>query len=172
MFMTPTDDSAKNLIDRAEQLGVKINVDTYHRVFGFGCRDEFPRDKYNMFVLDECSMLSSDNFTIIMDKLNQTQKLLLAGDFWQLPCINETPIYDNWTGVKSTAYKKFEIRELTNNWRQKEDSEFFNLCQKLRGTLTKNEAYRILKILNSRVVPRTIFQGKSHSELTRQQRYK
>ena len=82
MFMTPTDDSAKNLIDRAEQLGVKINVDTYHRVFGFGCRDEFPRDKYNMFVLDiECSMLSSDNLTIIMDKLNQTKNCYWLATF-------------------------------------------------------------------------------------------
>ena len=64
-----------------------------------------------MFVLDECSMLSSENLKIIMDKLNQTQKLLLAGDFYQLPCINETPIYDNWTGAKSTEYKKFEVIE-------------------------------------------------------------
>jgi hypothetical protein len=113
MFMTPTNDSAKNLLDRARELNVEINVDTYHRVFGFGCEDVFPRHKYNMFVLDECSMLSSENLKIIMNKLNPTQKLTMAGDFWQLPCINETPIYDNHTGIKSQEYKQFEIRELT-----------------------------------------------------------
>ena len=152
MFMCPTNDAAKNLIDRAKELGVEINVDTYHRVFGFGCMDMFPRDKYTRFVLDECSMLSAENLNIIMSKLSPSQKLLLAGDFWQLPCINETPIYDNWTHVKSPDYEKFEIRELTKNWRQKEDIEFFNLCQSLRDELTEDEALIILKTLNSRVV--------------------
>ena len=152
MFMTPTNDAAKNLIDRGKELGVKIKVDTYHRVFGFGCVDIFPRDKYDRFVLDECSLLSAENLKIIMGKLKPTQKLLLAGDFWQLPCIHDTPIYDNWTGVKSTEYKQFEVMELTKNWRQQEDSEFFNLCQSLRGKLTKDEALNILKVLNSRVV--------------------
>lgn len=125
MFMAPTNDAAKNLIDRAKELNVEINVDTYHRVFGFGCLDVFPRYKYNMFVLDECSMLSSENLKIIMDKLDKTQKLTLAGDFWQLPCINEVPIYDNHTGIKSYEYKKFEIRELTKKLEAKRRSRIF-----------------------------------------------
>lgn len=152
MFMAPTHDAVKNLLDRASELNVKINVGTYHKVFGFGCFDRFPRNKYTRFVLDECSMLSAENLMIIMNKLNPTQSLLLAGDFCQLPCIEETPIYDNWTGEKSKEYKKFEIRELTKNFRQQEDPEFFSLCNSLRGQLTKDKAREILDVLNTRVV--------------------
>ena len=152
MFMAPTHDAVKNLLDRARQLNVKINVGTYHKVFGFGCFDRFPRNKYSRFVLDECSMLSAENLKQIMNKLNPTQSLLLSGDFHQLPCIEETPIYDNWTGIKSKEYEKFEIRELTKNFRQQEDPEFFSLCNSLRGQLTKDKAREILDVLNSRVV--------------------
>jgi hypothetical protein len=151
MFLAPTNDAVKNLVDRAKALNITIQADTYHKVFGFGCRDEFPRNKYTRFVLDECSMLSADNLNIIMNKMNKNQSLLIAGDFWQLPCIQpDTPIYDNWTGEMSAEYKRFEIKELTTNWRQKTDSEFFELCNRLRGKLSKEEAMKILAILNVR----------------------
>ena len=154
MFIAPTHDAVKNLLDRAKELNVKINAGTYHKVFGFGCFDRFPRNKYSRFVLDECSMLSAENLMIMMNKLNPTQSLLLAGDFHQLPCIEETPIYDNWTGEKSEEYEKFEIRELTKNWRQLEDPEFFSLCNSLREELTEEKAHEILDVLNTRVVYR------------------
>jgi hypothetical protein len=161
LFMAPTHEAIKNLIDRGEQMDTPVIAETYHKVFGFGCRDMFPRDAYTYFVLDECSMLSAENLKIMISKLKPHQSLILAGDFWQLPCISSssdgtqtTPIYDNWTGEKSEEYEKFEIRELTQNWRQKEDANFFGLCQKLRGKLTKSEAEAVLKTLNSRVVPK------------------
>jgi hypothetical protein len=151
VYLAPTNDAVKNLVDRAKELNITIQAYTYHRAFGFGCADVFPRNKYRRFVLDECSMLSADNLKIIMKKLNSTQSLLIAGDFCQLPCIDDTPIYDNWTGKKSEEYEKFEIRELTKNWRQKEDPEFFSLCNKLRCKLSTEEAKEILNVLNSRV---------------------
>jgi len=153
MYMAPTNDAVKNLFDRAKQLNININATTYHKVFGFGCEDRFPRNKYNRFILDECSMLSAENLKTIMNKLNPTQSLLMAGDFCQLPCIEETPIYDNWTHEKSIEYEKFEVKELTKNWRQKEDAEFYSLCNSLRGELNEDKAKQILKVLNSRVLP-------------------
>jgi hypothetical protein len=146
MFMAPTTDAVKNLLDR----GVS-KADTYHRVFGFGCKDIFPRHLYTRFILDECSMLSAENLRIIMGKLEPHQSLIMAGDFCQLPCIEATPIYDNWTGKKCPEYEMFEVRELTKNWRQKEDPEFFNLCNELRGKLSKSDALEILKKINTRV---------------------
>ena len=144
----------KSLVDRAKALNIHIEASTYHKVFGFGCRDEFPRHKYTRFVLDECSMLSADNLRIIMNKMNKNQSLLIAGDFWQLPCIQpDIPIYDNWTGEMSAEYKRFEIKELTKNWRQLEDPEFFELCNELRGKLSKEEAMRIIAMLNQRIKP-------------------
>jgi len=152
MFMAPTNAAVKNLLDRAKSLNITINCATYHKVFGFCCRDSFHRDKYTKFVLDECSMVSAENLRIMMNKMNKSQSLLIAGDFWQLHCIDDTPIFNNWTKVKSKEYEKFEIIELTKNWRQKEDKEFFDLCNKLRGKLCKDEAMDLLKVLNSRVI--------------------
>ena len=151
-YIAPTNIACNNLIERGKSLGIKIEAHTYHKVFGISCRDVFPRHKYNRFILDECSMVSSQAFKIIMDKLNPIQSLLIAGDFNQLPPAGgEKGIYDNWTGEKSPEYEKFEIMELTKNWRQKEDPDFFNLCNKLRQEITENEAKKIIDKLNTRV---------------------
>ena len=151
MFCAPTHGAVKNLIERSDQLGVKINAATYHRVFGINCHDTFQRDRYTHFVIDECSMIPANILREIMNKMSPTQSLVLAGDFWQLPCIDQTPIFDNWTGKMSPEYEKFDKRELTKNWRQKEDPEFFDLCNKLRGSLSKDEAREIIDKLNTRV---------------------
>lgn len=151
MFIAPTQSAVKNLIDRAKQLGVEIRADTYHRVFGFGCVDRFPRDKYNKYFLDECSMVSAPVLTQMMEKI---PSLIISGDFWQLPCVDDESIYDNWNHEKkSPEYEKFEIRELTKNWRQESDPEFYEFCNKLRQKLTKSEAMELLEKLNSRIIP-------------------
>ena len=150
MFIAPTQSAVKNLIDRAKQLGVEIRANTYHRVFGFGCVDRFPRDKYNKYFLDECSMVSAPVLKQMMEKI---PSLILSGDFHQLPCVNDEAIYNNWTQKKSKEYEKFEIRELTKNWRQKTDPVFYEFCNKLRQKLTKSEAMELLEKLNSRIIP-------------------
>ena len=155
-YMAPTHEAVKNLLDRAETMNTKITANTYHKVFATSSesRDSFDRSWYTHFVLDECSMLSDGILNQIISKLQPHQSLIMAGDFWQLPCVEGTPIYDNWTGISSETYKQFEIRELTKNWRQQHDPEFFELCQKLRNNLTEKEAILILEKLNTRVVPR------------------
>ena len=165
MFIGPTNESVKCLKERAELMNINIDCDTYHRVFGFGCQDVFPRFKYNKFILDECSMLSAESLKIIMNKLSPSQSLMLSGDFWQLPCVMETPIYqpmstntmsdstnpNNPEESKSNEYKLFTIKELTVNYRQKEDPAFFDLCNNLRTRLSIEDANKIIKILNKRV---------------------
>lgn len=153
MFIAPTTSAVKNLLDRAKQLGIKIEADTYHRVFGFGCEDRFPRNKYNKYFLDECSMVSAP---VLKQMIAKVPSLILSGDFWQLPCVNEKPIYDNWTDEKSNEYDKFEVRELTTNWRQKSDPEFYDLCNKLRKKLTRHDAMKLLEILNTRIITSSI----------------
>lgn len=155
-YMAPTHEAVKNLLDRAKTMNTKITANTYHKVFATSSesRDSFDRSKYTHFILDECSMLSDGILNQIISKLQPHQSLIMAGDFWQLPCVEGTQIYDNWTGISSETYKQFEIRELTKNWRQQHDSEFFELCQKLRNKLTIKEAILILEKLNTRVVPR------------------
>ena len=147
-FMAPTHDAVKNIKDRATN---QIQCDTYHRIFGIGCEDRFPRELFTHFVIDECSMLSVEDLNKIVGKLLPHQSLILAGDFWQLPTVFGDTIFDNWTGVASDVYKQFEIRELKENWRQKTDPEFFNLCQRLREPLSEAEAITIIDKLNTRV---------------------
>ena len=152
-FIGPTNIACNNLIERGKSLGIKIDAFTYHKVFGISCRDMFPRHKYNRFVLDECSMVSAQALKMIMDKLNPTQSLLLAGDFNQLPPAGgEGGIFNNWTGEKSLEYERFNIMELTKNWRQKEDPDFFELCNKLRTKLSKTDAMEIIEKLNTRFI--------------------
>ena len=155
-YMAPTHEAVKNLLDRAETMNTKIVANTYHKIFATSSesRDSFDRSKYTHFILDECSMLSDGVLQMIISKLLPYQSLILAGDFWQLPCVEGKPIYDNWTNEASETYKKFEIRELTKNWRQQHDSEFFDLCQQLRNPLTEKQSSIIIEKLNKRVVPR------------------
>jgi hypothetical protein len=157
-YMAPTHEAVKNLLDRAKTMNTVITANTYQKVFATSSesRDSFNRSRYTHFILDECSMLSEGVLKQIIEKLQPHQSLILAGDFWQLPCVEGTPIFDNWTGIASETYKQFEIRELTKNWRQEHDPEFFELCQKLRNQLTHDEALLIIEKLNTRVVPRTL----------------
>jgi hypothetical protein len=149
-YIGPTQTAVKNLLDKAKQMDIKIEADTYHRVFGFGCEDIFNRSKYTKFILDECSMVSAENLKIMLNKLTENQSFIMAGDFKQLDCVEGMPIY------KSEIYNRFTINELTKNWRQKEDKAFFDLCNMLRGKLSKSKALEILKKLNTRVVRKSI----------------
>lgn len=155
MYVAPTNDAVKTLLDRAKELGVDINAKTYHKVFGIGCRDVFRREKYSKFVMDECSMVSAETLNTILSKL-PTQSMILSGDFYQLTPPSGTPIYDNWTKKKSPDYEKFQIKKLTKNYRQKEDSKFFDLCNSLRDGLTKSKALEILDVLNTRVTDKPV----------------
>jgi hypothetical protein len=146
-YMSPTNEASKVISDK---LGRKAY--TYHRVFGFGCPDHFPRGKYSVFVIDECSMISNGSLKKIMSMLSPSQKLIISGDFWQLECVNAKPMYDTYTDEKSDEYEKFDIRELTDNNRQKDNPEFFELCQSLRYQMTKKKSKEIIAKLNERVV--------------------
>ena len=105
MFIAPTTSAVKNLLDRAKELNVSINADTYHRCFGVSCRDVFDRDKYDIFILDECSMVGADMLKFILSKLKPHQSLILAGDFKQLPPVEDSLI------CQHEIYKQFEVKE-------------------------------------------------------------
>ena len=151
MYTAPTHEAVNNIKLRAKEMGVEINVDTYHRVFGINCRDHFPRKNYTHFILDECSMLSATDLTNILSKLTDNQGLMLSGDFCQLQPIDGEVIYDNWSGECTNKYNQFEKVNLTKNWRQKADKKFFKLCQSLRKKMSVNSANILIRELNTRV---------------------
>jgi ATP-dependent exoDNAse (exonuclease V) alpha subunit len=98
-----------------------------------------------IYFIDECSMLSAENLLQIINKA-PLSKIVIFGDFSQLPVVDGTPINH------SDIYKKFFKYELTKNWRQSEDQEFYELCQKLRGEISNKKALEIIKKLNTRVL--------------------
>ena len=155
-YVAPTHDVAINLKERAKGMGINIESSTYHKVFGFGAYDNYPRNKFDGFVLDECSMVSAESLGKMISLTQDNQNFIMAGDFGQLTPVDGTSIYDSFNNKKAPVYEKFDIIELTENWRQKEDPEFFNLCQSLRadnGPLSPDEAKVIIDKLNTRVSP-------------------
>jgi len=156
LFTAPTHEAVNNLKIRAKQLETNIKAETYHRAFGIGCYDNFSRENYTHIVIDECSMVSASHLKLMFDTVNDAkQSMVLSGDFYQLPCVNDLPMYNVETKTKSAEYNNFVIEELTTNYRQKEDPEFFKLCNQLRNPLSKKEALDIINKLNTRVKPIT-----------------
>lgn len=118
-------------------------------------------------IIDEISMVRADTFDKI-DKILRVinhnelpfggKQVLLFGDLFQLPPVTKNQeyeyLYDRYGGEYffcSDAYKQsgFKFIELTINHRQKEDSEFFTLLNRVRdGSLNAHD----IELLNSRVV--------------------
>lgn len=118
-------------------------------------------------IIDEISMVRADTFDKI-DKILKVinnsklpfggKQVLLFGDLFQLPPVTKNLeyeyLYDRYGGEYffcSDAYKQsgFKFIELTINHRQKDDSEFFALLNRVRDGSLKD--YDI-ELLNSRVV--------------------
>ena len=145
----------KTLLDRP------IIANTYHRIFGIGCHTKTIPNA-SVYVIEEASMLSDEHLGLIDARLREQfnpdksfggKRIILVGDFWQLPVLKPmTSLYDPWTNTKTPLYSQFTVQELTENWRQKKDPEFYDLCQLLRKKLTKDEALEIIDKLNDRCV--------------------
>jgi hypothetical protein len=161
LYCASTTNAAKGLERRGNQLNLPLTAFTYHRVFGIGCRDTFPRWKYDGFLLDEASMLSAEHLTKIKNLLEPHQFLIISGDFWQLepvstPDSRATPLYNTWTGLRHPAYECFVEWELKENWRQKKDPKYFKLCESVRNKLTLKEVHNLIDKLNTRVISKKL----------------
>jgi hypothetical protein len=158
--ITPTNKVADNLIQQG------VPAMTYQRVFGINCRSEYTMTK--RYMLDECSMVSVSNLELINSKLQSIHKnklpfggccFYIFGDFSQLKPVNEESV------ATSELYKLFNVVELTENWRQKNDPVFYNILHKIRDSSSDdntvvfdiNETDAVL--LNSRVLPLPKYDG-------------
>lgn len=118
-------------------------------------------------IIDEVSMVRADTFDKIdriLKSINKTvlpfggKQILLFGDLFQLPPIAQPKereyLFDRYGGLHfffSNAYNQsnFRFRELTVNHRQKEDSEYFELLNRVRdGSVTPED----IKALNARII--------------------
>ena len=165
----PENDLSCDIVARAKKQGLNIEVSTYHKVFGIGCRANIPDT--TTFAFDECSKMGEDVLLLIDAALKKHFDndlsfggctILLFGDFYQLPPVSlaedpQSPLYNTWTGKKSALYELFTRVELAKNWRQDADPAFFALCNRLRtghdNAMGKDEALDVIEMLNTRVVP-------------------
>ena len=83
----------------------------------------------------------------ILSKLKPHHSLISAGDVGQLPAVQDDLICED------EIYKQFDVVELKQMNRQSEDNDFFQLCNTLRKTMTRAEAFEFLNKLNERVLP-------------------
>lgn len=155
LYLAPTHDACQVLIERGISLDFDIteHTMTYHRAFGFGCNPFPKRHMYSTIILDECSMISAEDLKKILEALTGDQELILSGDFGQLNPVSGTPLYDHATEKYHEVFENFEITELTKNWRQKSDPEFFAICQSLRDPMSLESAQELIDKLNTRIVP-------------------
>ena len=155
LYLAPTHDACQVLIERGTKMHFDISKHTmtYHRAFGFGCVPFLSLANYKTIVLDECSMVNVEDLTRMLMALNSTQEFVLSGDFGQLNPVSGTPIYNHELQSYHEVFEKFEITELTKNWRQREDPEFFEICQSLRTSMSMEAAESLLARINTRVLP-------------------
>lgn len=121
----------------------------------------------NTIIIDEISMVSADTFEKIdriLKVINHNNKpfggkqILLFGDLFQLPPVTKVAetkyMNDKYGGIYffcSNAYKNghFTFYELETNHRQKEDSAYFELLNRIRDGNTTDAD---IATLNSRVI--------------------
>ena len=159
-----------NMDNRAKEQNINIEIDnTYHAVFNINSRPR-PIKNNSIFLIEECSMLPLEHLNMINRNLQERfnnhlepfggRHIILVGDFHQLPVIAPyKSLYDPFTNHSSPIYKLFTIQELTKNYRQQEDPDFFNLCQKMRQKMTHGDCVELMDILNARVADTEHMQG-------------
>lgn len=114
-----------------------------------------------MLVIDECSMLND----ILFDKVSRVLQILrknlkpfggvqvvLVGDLYQLPPVEGRYCFQSplWSACK------FEICELTQNMRQKDDEPFMEMLKRLRLGRCSREDLTVLRTLKETQFPEGI----------------
>jgi len=114
-----------------------------------------------MLLIDECSMLNDELFdkvSRVLQILRRNKKpfggiqVVLVGDLYQLPPVEGKYCFQ----AKSWPDCKFEICELTQNMRQKDDEPFIEMLKKLRVGQCSRETLAVLKSLKDTQFPEGI----------------
>ena len=94
---------------------------TIHRLLGYNGTgflfNENCKLSYDLLILDECSMNNIYLFYSILKAVNNNTKIVLAGDFAQLPSIGVGSVFSDMI-----KYPYFNNHNLTKVYRQSEDS--------------------------------------------------
>ena len=107
----------------------------------------------DLIVIDEISMVSANLFDMIyyrLDSLGFKGKLLVVGDFYQLPPIakNEDKnrlFREDIYAFESSAWNKFEFKSIIlNDVKRTNNKEFINILEQIRKGVCSNEVVEYL----------------------------
>ncbi len=153
---------------------VNVGGQTIHSFFAFGISSNFEElasnDRYNknrlkeltkilkktkLLIIDEISMVSADLMDMILYRLRNAKfggKILVVGDFYQLPPIqktkNSTIFSENLYAFQSSAWEVFDFVSLElTKIKRTSNKEFMKVLEKIRVGELDNEVLRYLNIL-------------------------
>ena len=114
---------------------------------------------YDMIVIDECSMVSNQDIYSILEK-NNTEKLLLVGDVYQIESIK----FGNWFNFARYFLDKNAVHELTTPYRAKDNKNLIEIWNSVR----KYDEHMFLKMQNQNCIEDLsddIFKKKTDDEI-------
>ena len=114
--------------------------------------------EYDMFVMDECSMVSNSDMRKVLEKANY-KLLVLVGDTYQIEAIS----FGNWFSLAKYFLPKKTWNELMTPFRAK-NSELLELWTKVR-TLKEDVTEHLVNYGYSSVLNESIFQRSSDDEI-------
>ena len=157
---------------------INVNGQTIHSFFLFGISNNFDEleinDRYNrskikelnkilsklnLLVIDEISMVSANMMDMILFRLRNgafSGKILVVGDFFQLPPIiktfNNSLLDENIYAFEGSSWEYFDFKvvELTKV-RRTDDKEFMQILNKIRVGEVDNEVVSYLEGLREHI---------------------
>lgn len=110
--------------------------------------------KLDLIIIDEISMISGDLLEMISYRLKQAKskaKLLLVGDFYQLPPVNnkkDDTLFSNTYAFESPLWQEFEFINFMLEYSKRTNNEyFFNILSQIRLGVVSNEISDFLSSL-------------------------
>lgn len=106
--------------------------------------------KYNVVIIDECSMINEKLYSYILDVCHGKTKVIFIGDACQLPPINED---------LSPTFKNNNVVKLTNIVRQSNDNPLIEIYNNLRNDINLRSSNTVSIIRNKPTDINTFAEG-------------
>ncbi len=157
MLLAPTGRAAKRMMEstcfRAKTIHSFLRWDKENNTFGV---NELNKDFHRFFVIDESSMIDNDLFYNLLKGLRSNIKLVLVGDFNQLPSVRAGNVLRDL--IESNVVDTVHLNFL---YRQKDTSYIPVLAREIKDNnlsnfLEKKDDYIFLKCSDDGIIPRLI----------------
>lgn len=111
--LAPTGKARVKLGHDAKTIAQFLFPERYNAFYGIYCIDD-KASKYSSarnVIIDEASMLTEEQLAAVLDKLGPMDRIILVGDYRQLPPIGSgRPFVDIVSVIKPKTFKKIDIR--------------------------------------------------------------